>query len=341
MTLKDKVLELRTTPHVSAGHSVDLIMRNVVWALIPAAAFGVYAFGLAGAVTLIAAVLSCVLTEHLFCKFSGRPTTVGDASAIITGLLYGMTLPPGLPVWMTVMGGIIAIGLGKSLFGGLGYNAFNPALVGRAVLQAAFPVAMTTWYPSMGPERFTSFASSTWTLPFAAPEYLDAVSSATPLAAWKFDHQLAQASDLMWGMTTGSTGETSAVLLLVGGVYLAARNMLNWRIPVTIFVTVGVLTQALYLIDSGAYPPPQFMLLSGGLMLGAVYMATDMVASPMTSLGVVLYGILVAALTVVIRLWGGMPEGVMYALLLGNAVAPHIDSLCHPKVYGLSPGRAR
>lgn len=337
MTIVDKVLELRTTPHVSAGRSVDVIMRNVVWALLPAAAFGIYAFGLAGAITLAAAVGSCLVTEHLLCRASGTASTIGDWSGVITGLLYGMTLPPGLPVWMTIVGGVIAIALGKSLFGGLGNNAFNPALVGRAVLQAAFPVSMTTWYPAMTPGRFTSWASTTFTFPFATPNYTDAISAATPLAAWKFEHHLTQASDLAWGFSTGSTGETSAALLLLGGAYLAYRNMLNWRIPVSIFVMVGLLSGALYGFDATAYPPPQFMLLSGGLVLGAVFMATDMVASPMTNLGVVIYGALIAVLTLVIRLWGGMPEGVMYALLLANAVAPHIDNLVRPRVYGSRP----
>lgn len=329
-----KVLELRTSPHVTAGHGVDTIMWNVVWALLPAAAFGVYSFGLTGLVTLLAAVGACAGTEHLLARWSDRPSTVRDGSVVITGLLYGMTLPPGLPVWMTVVGGVIAVALGKALFGGLGQNPFNPALVGRAFLQAAFPVGMTTWHAAMGPGRFTSFASSTFTFPFAVPEYTDAISAATPLSAWKFDHVLTQASELAFGFTTGSTGETSAALLFLGGAYLAFRNMLNWRIPAAIFATVALLTGILHLVDPSLYAPPSFMLMSGGLMLGAIFMATDMVASPMTPLGVVLYGALIAVLTVVIRVWGGMPEGMMYAILLANAVGPHIDNLVRPTVYG-------
>lgn len=334
-----KVLELRTSPHVTAGHGVDSIMWNVVWALLPAALFGVYAFGLTGLLTLGFAVGSCAATEHFIAKWSGRPTTVGDGSVVITGLLYGMTLPPGLPLWMTVVGGVIAVALGKALFGGLGQNPFNPALVGRAFLQAAFPVGMTTWHAAMTPGRFTSVASSTFTFPFAAPEYTDAISGATPLAAWKFDHHLTDMSELAFGFSTGSTGETSALLLLLGGAYLAYRNMLNWRIPASIFASVAILTGILHLVDPSLYASPSFMLLSGGLMLGAIYMATDMVASPMTSLGVVIYGALIAVLTVVIRIWGGMPEGMMYALLLANAVAPHIENLVRPTVYG-TKGRA-
>ena len=331
-----KTLELRTSPHVMAGSSVDTIMRHVVWALVPAAAFGVYAFGLTAAVTLAAALGSCLAAEWLLCRWSGQPSTLSDWSIAVTGLLYGLTLPPGLPVWMTVLGGFIAVGLGKHLFGGLGYNPFNPALVGRAVLQAAFPVGMTTWHAAFAPGRFTHAVSSVFTFPFAAPEYTDALTGATPLAAWKFEHQITGAAELVMGFTSGSTGETSAALILLGGAYLAARKMMNWRIPATIFITVALLTTALHLSAPEAYPSAQFMLLSGGLMLGAVFMATDMVASPMTPLGVVFYGVLIGVLTVAIRLWGGMPEGVMYAILLANAVAPQIDRLVRPTVYGTS-----
>jgi electron transport complex protein RnfD len=213
-----KTLELRTSPHVTSGASVDTIMRHVVWALVPTALFGVYAFGLTAAVTLAAATASCLLAEWLLCRWSGQPSTLSDWSIAVTGVLYGLTLPPGLPVWMTALGAFIAVALGKHLFGGLGYNPFNPALVGRAVLQAAFPVGMTTWHPAFGAGRFTQVASSLFTFPFAIPEYTDALTGATPLAAWKFEHQLTTASDLALGLTSGSTGETSAALILLGGV---------------------------------------------------------------------------------------------------------------------------
>jgi electron transport complex protein RnfD len=234
---------------------------------------------------------------------------------------------------MTAVGGIVAVAIGKALFGGLGHNPFNPALVGRAVLQAAFPVAMTTWIPGFASGRFTSLPSSVLTWPFTEPIY-DVVTTATPLAMWKFDRQLAEAGDLAMGFISGSTGETSSILILIGGIYLAARNMMNWRIPVSIFATVAAFSGILHTIDAANYASPIFMLFSGGLMLGAVFMATDMVASPMTSTGCVLYGLLIGILVVVIRVWGGMPEGVMYAILLANAVSPHIDSLIRPTVYG-------
>lgn len=339
MTSLAKTLEIRTSPHISQGASVETIMRSVVVALLPATGFAIYAFGLAGLLTLVAATASCLVTERVLCWISGRPSTLGDWSVAITGLLYGLTLPPGLPLWMTVAGGVIAVWLGKYLFGGLGYNPFNPALVGRAVLQAAFPVAMTTWHQGMTAERFTSVPGSLLAFPFGQPVY-DGLTGATPLSAWKFDGQLAETTDLVLGLTSGSTGETSAALILLGGLYLIARNMMNWRIPLTILATVFVFSGLLHWADAQGYPPPLFMLFSGGLMLGAIFMATDMVGSPMTNRGVVLHGMLIGVLTVVIRIWGGMPEGVMYAILLANAVVPQIDNLIQPKVYGTAGGPA-
>jgi len=333
MAKQGKTLEIRTSPHILSGYSVDTIMFNVVLALLPITAFAVFAFGLAGLLTLSMALASCVLTEHLICRASGKPTTVGDWSVTITGLLYGLTLPPSLPLWMVAVGGVICVAMGKAMFGGLGYNTFNPALVGRAVLQAAFPVAMTTWIPGFRAGRFSSLPSSTLTLPFTEPT-VDAITSATPLALWKFSQEATATGDLALGFTSGSVGETSSVLILLGGIYLIARNMMNWRIPVSIFGAVAVLSGALHLVDPARYASPALMLFSGGLMLGAMFMATDMVGSPMTSRGCYLYGALIGLVTVVIRTWGGLPEGVMYAFLLGNAVTPHLDRWTRPTVYG-------
>lgn len=333
MTGLRKTLVIRSAPHVLGRASVDTIMFNVVLALLPATAFGIYAFGAAAALTLAVATATCVVTEHAACRLAGRPTTIGDWSAVITGLLYGLVLPPGLPLWMTVVGGTIGVGLGKTLFGGLGANPFNPALIGRAALQAAFPVAMTTWHPPFDPARFVSLPSSTLTAPLFAPAY-DAVTTATPLARWKFGHTLTDGSDLALGLVGGSIGETSALLIAVGGVYLVARNMMSWRIPLAVLGTVAGLAALLHAVDPARYAPAGFHLFSGGLMLGAVFMATDMVASPMTALGHYLYGALIGVLTLVIRTWGGMPEGVMYAILLANAVSPLIDRAIRPRTYG-------
>lgn len=329
----NRTLNISSSPHIVKGTSTDTIMYNVVLALIPVAIFAVFSFGLSALMVLAATTLSCVLTEHFLCKLSKQESTVSDWSAVITGLLLGLTLPPSFPIWMAFVGGMISIALGKFIFGGLGYNVFNPALVGRAVLQAAFPIAITTWHPAFLTDRFTHFASSTLAFPFAKPQY-DAVSGATPLAAFKFDQVNTETTDLALGIISGSTGETCAVLIILGGIYLIARQMMNWRIPVAILLTVYILSGIFHLMDSEAYPSPLFMLFSGGLMLGAVYMATDMVGSPITPLGVWIYGIVIGILVVVIRLWGGMPEGVMYAILLGNALSPHIDKMIRPRVYG-------
>jgi electron transport complex protein RnfD len=195
---------------------------------------------------------------------------------------------------------------------------------------------MTTWLPPFAADRFASLPSSTVTVPFMQPEY-DVVSSATPLAALKFNGESTATMDLLLGLTGGSAGETSSLLILVGGLYLISRNMMNWRIPAGIFAAVIVFSGGLHLINAETYPSPVFMLFSGGLMLGAMFMATDMVASPVTAAGCFVYGILIGFLVVVIRIWGGMPEGVMYAILLSNAVSPHIDRLIQPRIFGSRP----
>jgi electron transport complex protein RnfD len=330
-----RTLNISSSPHITKGRSTEDIMRNVVWALLPVAIFAVYTFGLNALLVLVTSVVACVLTEHFLCKLSKKESTVSDWSAVITGLLLGLTLPPIFPLWMTFCGGVIAIALGKFIFGGLGYNVFNPALVGRAVLQAAFPVAITTWHPGFLADRFSAISGSVFTFPFLEPQ-VDSVAGATPLAAFKFDQVVTDTSDLALGLISGSTGETCAVLILLGGIYLVARKMMNWRIPVAVLGSAFLFSGIMYLIDSQAYPSPLFMLFSGGLMLGAVFMATDMVASPITPLGVWVYGAIIGMLVIVIRIWGGLPEGVMYAILLANAISPHIDNLIRPRVYGTS-----
>ncbi len=330
-----KALHISTSPHITKNVSTDTIMKNVVYALTPIAIFAVYSFGMSALLLLITSVIACVITEHVLCRLANKDTTVFDWSAVITGLLLGLTLPPSFPLWMAFMGGVIGIALGKFVFGGLGYNVFNPALVGRAFLQAAFPVAITTWTPAFLENRFTSFSSSTLALPFMEP-VVDGMSGATPLSAFKFDHVTTNTTDLALGLVSGSAGETCAIIIILGGLYLIIRKMMNWRIPVAILGSVFVFGGTLYLYDSQVYPSPMFLLFSGGLMLGAFFMATDMVGSPITSLGVIIYGAFIGILVVVIRIWGGLPEGVMYAILLANAISPQIDKAIRPRVYGTS-----
>lgn len=337
--MTETTLHISSSPHLTKGIGTDAIMKSVVYALLPVALFAVYLFGFNALLVIFSSVVACVFTEHVLCWWSKKESTVSDWSAVITGLLLGLTLPPAFPLWMAILGGTISITLGKFIFGGLGCNVFNPALVGRAFLQAAFPVAITTWYAPFQADRFLHVSSTVLAWPFMSP-VVDGASGATPLSAFKFDHITTNSTDLILGLTSGSTGETSAIIILLGGLYLVVRKMMNWRIPVAILGSVFVLSGILYLLDSQRYPSPVFMLFSGGLMLGAVFMATDLVASPITSLGVVIYGILIGTLVVIIRIWGGLPEGVMYAILLANALSPQIDKLIQPRVYGTKKHKA-
>ncbi len=326
-------LNINTSPHVVKGLSTDMIMKQVIYALLPAAAFGVYTFGTGALLVLLTSTAAAIGTEHYLCKWSKKPSTISDYSAAMTGLLLGMTLPPSFPLWMAAVGSFISIALGKFIFGGLGNNVFNPALVGRAFLQAAFPVAITTWTDVFAPGRFTGVPSSIFALPFMRPS-VDAVSGATPLSSFKFDHMTTPVYDLFVGFCSGSIGETSAIFLILGGIYLAWKKMLNWRIPASILLIVLLFSSIMYTVDSKTYPSPVFTLFAGGLILGAVFMATDMVSSPITPAGVWVYGAIIGFLVVLIRYWAGLPEGVMYAILIANAISPHIDALIRPRVYG-------
>lgn len=343
MTTVTPIIELRTSPHMHAERSVDMIMRNVVYALLPICAYSVWLFGISALALIVTTTGSCLLIEHLFCKFGHRRTTISDYSVAITGILLALTLPPGFPLWMGVVGSFIAVALGKMLFGGLGFNIFNPALVGRAFLQAAFPVAITSYTPAVAIERFTEFIPSTLALPFmkAAPlagwitrVRVDGFSGATPLMLQKFEKVNTDVMPLFLGQVAGAAGETSALLILLCGAYLMVRKMADWRIPASMLATAALVSGAFYLSNPVQYPNPLFVLFSGGLMLGAIFMATDMVASPVTPLGIWIYGALMGLITVMIRFKGGLPEGVMYAILLGNALSPMIDNLTQPRTYG-------
>jgi electron transport complex protein RnfD len=343
MARKTPSVEIRTSPYIRNAPSVAQIMRNVVYALLPICAYAVYQFGISALALIMATTLACLLTEQFFCRLSAKTSTLGDYSAAITGILLALTLPPGFPLWMASVAGFMAIALGKLLFGGLGYNPFNPALVGRAFVQAAFPVAITTWSPAFASNRFAEFVPSTLAAPLMTPEpvaewaktvAVDGFSGATPLALMKFERIMTPSADLFLGTTAGSAGETSALLILLCGLYLAARNMLDWRIPAAVLFGAAVSAEFFHWLDAARYPGAAFMLCSGGLMLGAVFMATDMVSSPVTPLGICIYGVLIGLLTVVIRLFGGLSEGVMYAILLANAASPIIESFTQPRVYG-------
>lgn len=345
-------IEIRTSPHLKRAVSVERIMRNVVYALLPICAFAVYQFGLSALLVLLTTTGVAVATEGLFSRLSGLGATVGDWSAVITGILLGLCLPPGFPLWMAAVAAFFGIGLGKALFGGLGFNVMNPALVGRAFVQAAFPVAIASWTPAFAPGRFGEPIPSTLTPPFMQPIpvadwigglQMDAWTGATPLAMQKFQHLEASLRDVFFGTVAGSAGETSAVLILLCGLWLAWRGFMDWRIPVGVLGGAVLTALPFWLYDGTLYPSPWFVLFSGGLMLAAWFMASDMVASPVTPWGALFYGVLIGALTVVIRLFGGLVEGVMYAILIANAASPLISDWTQPRVYGFqsTPGRIR
>jgi electron transport complex protein RnfD len=336
-------IELRAAPHQHIGRDVPTVMRNVVYSMLPICAFSIWQYGLSAAALILVVTISCLVAERITNHFSGTFSTLSDWSAVITGIILALTLPPAFPLWMGAVAGLSSIWLGKSLFGGLGQNPFNPALVGRAFVQAAFPTAISTWVPAFAPHRFSEFIPSSLAAPFMSPpdvvlwakhQGVDAFTGATPLARWKFENISASSIDFLTGHVTASAGETSAILILLCGLYLAARKFLDWRIPVAVLVSVALVAGAFYLANPARYPSPAFVLLSGGLMLGAWFMATDMATSPVTPRGIWLYGALIGILTVVIRYFGGLTEGVMYAILIANAAGPLLDQFSQPRVFG-------
>jgi Na+-translocating ferredoxin:NAD+ oxidoreductase subunit D len=326
-------LELAPSPHLHAADSTTRIMWTVVGSLAPIVLAALYFFGISALLVIGAAVAGALLVERL----AGPRSALRDGSALITGMMLGLILPPGFPLWMAFIGGAVGIGFGKVIFGGLGQNVFNPALVGRAFLQAAFPAAITTWPAAGG--GFFHLRGDTFALPLMSPR-VAAVTEATPLGLMKFEQTGTELGALLFGNTGGSIGETSALLILLCGAYLAWKRYLDWRIPISIFATVAALSALLWTIDPARYADPLFMLLSGGLAFGAVFMATDLVTSPVTRAGAWIFGAGIGALVVLIRTWGGLPEGVMYAILLMNALVPFINRATRPRVFG-TPARGR
>lgn len=325
-------LLLQAAPFLRRGLTTRGLMGEVVAGLVPVVAAALWFFGISALVVLAAATAGAVFGEWAFSPPAERGRSLRDNSAVLTGVILGLTLPPGFPLWMAFTGGVVGIGFGKLVFGGLGQNLFNPALVGRAFLQAAFPSAITTWSPPRGPSDFFTLRASNFALPLMqAP--VDAVTTATPLGKLKFAHETTDLWPLLAGNTAGSLGETCAIAIVACGVVLAVRRTFDWRIPVSILVTVALFSGAVWMLDPSK-PSPLFMLTSGGLLFGAVYMATDPVTCPLAPRGAVVFGAGVGLLTVVIRLWGGLPEGVMYAILLMNAATPLVERVTQPRAFG-------
>ncbi len=334
--MKIKTSTVSTSPYLHDTATTPKIMYEVLLTLVPIVLASYYYFGLSVLLILVAASAGALLTEYVSAPEATKMKGIKDGSALITGVLIALTLPPGFPLWMAFLGGVVAIGMGKAIWGGLGQNVFNPALVGRAFLQAAFPTAITTW--SLPDGRYFGLRGTNGAFPFFQAESVDAVSAATPLSQMKMEGIFAPTQELFMGSVPGSLGETSGVLILLALVYLLVRKIINWRIPLSILVTVIVLSGLFWLIDPVRYPSPSFMIFSGGLLLGTVYMATDLVTSPITPKGLWWYGFGIGALVVLIRLWGGLPEGVMYAILLMNAATPLLNKFTKIKPYGYGKG---
>jgi electron transport complex protein RnfD len=323
-------LVLQAAPFIARGVTTPRLMLDVVLALLPLVLAGIWYFGASALLVVLVATGTALAMEALL---GHDRRSLRDGSALLTGILLGLVLPPAIPLWMVVVGSAAAMGLGKLVWGGLGNNLFNPALVGRAFLQAAFPGAMTTWAPASGAAFLARLQTGTLALPLMQAG-ADVVTSATPLARMKFEQQGTELLALLSGNIGGCIGETSAGLIMLGGLYLALRRAFDWRIPLSIFASVAVFSALVQLLDPTRYPGPAFMLLSGGLMFGAIYMATDPVTSPTTPRGAWIFGGGIGLLVVLIRLFGGLPEGVMYAILLMNAATPLIERAFQPRPFG-------
>ena len=321
------------SPHAYTDQSVPKLMYGVIISLLPALAVSVWFFGIGMIVVSAVSVASCILFEYLIQRYimKVKPTHL-DGSAVLTGLLLAFCLPSNLPFWIVMIGALAAVGIGKMTFGGLGNNIFNPALVGRVFLFISFPVAMTAW-PEVGQ----------WM------KYTDAVTGATPLGMMKeglafntvgeIMPELPSFLHLLTGKMMGSSGEVSALALLAGMLFMMYRKIISWHIPISILLTVFVFTGALWLANPDRFADPLFHLLSGGLMLGAIYMATDYVTSPMTGKGMIIYGVGIGVVTVLIRTFGAYPEGVQFAILIFNGFTPLINKFVKPKRFGKEVNR--
>lgn len=319
----EKSLYISPSPHIHGGDSISKNMYGVLIALIPAFLVSLYYFGLGALIVTLVSVVSCVLFEYLIQKFiMKKEPTICDGSAILTGVLLAFNVPSNLPVWIIMLGALFAIGVAKMSFGGLGNNIFNPALAGRAFLLISFPAQMTTW----------PLVDATSAFPLT---YTDAETGATVLSLLNEGvKELSSYTSLLIGNHGGSLGEVSAIALLLGFAYMLWKKIITWHVPVTIILTVFAFTGIMHLVNPETYASPFLHILSGGLMLGAIFMATDYVTSPMTKKGMVIYAIGIGLLTSIIRLFGSYPEGMSFAILIMNSLTPLINAYVKPKHFG-------
>ncbi len=323
-------LTISGSPHLHSDNSTRKIMFGVVVALLPAMLVAVYYFGLGALEVIVLSVFFSIFFEWLIQKYLIKgPLTITDGSAMVTGILLAFNVPSNLPWWMVIIGALVAIGIGKMSFGGLGKNIFNPALVSRVFLLVSFPVAMTSW-PK--PHPITKVLVDTVTGPTPLGYIKEGLGAGKTLSEL-IPHLPSYAQQLM-GQMGGSLGEVSALAILLGGIYMLWKKIITWEIPVSMLLTVFVFSGILWLINPQHYMDPVFNLLTGGVMLGAVFMATDMVTSPMTRGGQLLFGFGIGLITMLIRVWGAYPEGVSFAILLMNSVVPLINRGFKPRRFG-------
>jgi electron transport complex protein RnfD len=327
-----QLLTVSGSPHVHADQPVQKIMWGVVIALVPAYLVSLWYFGLGALVASVVAVASCLAVEYVVARYILKQApTIWDGSAVVTGLLLAFNVPSNIPWWQLLIGSIFAIAVAKMSFGGLGKNPFNPALAGRVFMLISFPVDMTSW-PLPLQNRFVLVDALTG--PTSLGIVKEGVKNGETLT--QLSAQLPSQLDMFIGGIGGSLGEVSALALLIGGVYMLYKKIITWHIPVSYLLTVILFTGILWIIDPQTYIDPVFHLLAGGLMLGAIFMATDMATSPMTWQGMLLYGFGCGVLTVLIRVWGAYPEGVSFAILIMNAVTPLINKGFRPTRFGIN-----
>jgi Na+-translocating ferredoxin:NAD+ oxidoreductase subunit D len=323
---KKRLFQVTPAPHFHSGETIPRVMWAVVISLLPALLASVYFFGYRALQIEVIAVVSAVLTEAAIQKLRGRPVTVSDGSAAVAGLLLAFNLPVGVPLWLPAVGSAFGIAIGKQAFGGLGHNIFNPALVGRVFVMHSWLGRMTTWSPPRT-ALYEGVDALTYATPLGAAK--EAVVSLVPSAGGVFS-----TADMFWGNIGGCIGETSAIALLLGGAFLLYRGYIRWQTPVAFIATVGVLTWLLPEQAGALALTPLQHLLGGGLLLGAIFMATDMVTTPVTGWGMLIFGLGCGLITSLIRLYGGFPEGVCYSILIMNAFTPLIDRFTRPRIFG-------